>query len=341
MSLLVRVSASALVLSLLLPATAPAATRTDRARLAVHWLSHQQNDDGSFPGFSPIGSTADAIISFAAARTSPEDVDEAIAFLEANATEIDTIGEIAKVTTALNAAGHDPRNFAGRNLVNEILDSLQDDGRLGATTEVHNHALAIIALRAADEAVPENSFQWLLDAQCTDGGWEFQDPSNENVNKHCYDGSDQDFFGSETDTTALAVIALTGEKTWTNTAPRSPFRFFRVRRDPVKNGWGYDRSFPLTSSNSTALVIEAYRTYGKDVPDGAVKALIKLEYRLCGERAGAFAFTYDQEDGRYRKQPPDVGATIGSILGLIPPRPYDPVEITEPPPEPVECRKAA
>ena len=341
MSLLTRASATALAFSLFVAGPVGAATRMDRARLAVHWLSHQQNEDGSFPGFSPIGSTADGILSFAAASTSPDDVDEAVAYLEANETEIDTIGEIAKVVTALNAAGRDPRNFAGRDLVDEIMQSLQDDGRFGPTTEVHNHALALIALRAADGENPENAVNWLLQAQCRDGGWEFQDPSDENVDGHCNDGSDDDFFESETDTTALAVMALTGHKVWSKESSRNPFRFFRVRRDPVKNGWGYDRNFPLTSSNSTALVIEAYETYGKDLPDGALKALIKLEYRLCGDRAGAFAFTYDQEDGRYKKQPPDVGATIGSILGLIPPRPYDAMEITEPPPEPSECRKAA
>ena len=339
MSLLLRASAAALALSIAVGVSAGAATRTDRSRLAVHWLSHQQNDDGSFPGFSSIGSTADAIVSFVAAKRSPEDIQEAIAYLEANADQVDTIGEIAKVTMALNAAGGDPRDFAGRDLVQEILSSVQPDGRLGATTEVHNHALAMIALGAADETVPDEVAQWLLGAQCGDGGWEFQDPSEESVDEHCYDGSDDDFFGSETDTTAYAVIALTGIERGGKGDARNPFRFFRARRDPIKNGWGYDLNYPLTSSNSTALVIEAYRTYGKDLPDGAMKALVKLQYRLCGERAGAFAFTYERRDGKYRKQPPDVGATIGSILGLVQ-RPYDPVEVTEPPPEPVECRRA-
>lgn len=338
MSLLSRAGAIALAFSMFVAGPVGAATRTERARMAVHWLSHQQNEDGSFPGFSPIGSTADAVVSLVAAKRAPEDIDQAMDHLVANESDVDSIGEIAKVVMAAAvASGGEPRSFAGRDLVQEILDSQLPDGRFGATTEVLNHALAMIALRAADEDVPEMARDWLLAAQCEDGGWQFDQPAQAGDDKHCYDGTPTDYFGSETDATAYAVIALTGLKRWRRDAPRNPFRFFKARRDPVKNGWGYDLAYPLTSSNSTALVIEAYRTYGKDVPDGAVRALVKLQYRLCGERAGAFAFTYEQkESGGYRKGGPDAGATIGAILGLVG-RPYDPNFVSKPPPEPSEC----
>ena len=337
MSLLKRAGAFALAFSMLAVPPAAAATRAERARMAVHWLSHEQAPDGSFPGFSPIGSTADAVVSFVAAKRSPQDIAEAIDYLEANAEQVDGIGEIAKVVMALVASGNDPRSFAGRNLVQEILGSQQPDGRFGTTTEVHNHALALLALKVANEERPQAARDWLLAAQCEDGGWEFQDPSSEAVDEHCYDGTPTDYFGSETDTTAYALIALRGMKTWRRDSPKNPFRFLKTRRDPIKKGWGYDLQYPLTNSNSTALAIEAYRTYGKDIPAGAMRALTRLQYRLCGGKAGAFAFTYDEtETGGYRRQPPNVGATIGAILGLLP-RPYEAIAVTKPPPEPEAC----
>ena len=336
MSLLSRAGAVALALSMVVGGPVGAATDTRRARLAVHWLGHQQADDGSFPGFSPIGSTADAVVSFAAAKRAAEDIDEAMTFLEQREAEIDDIGEIAKVVMAAEASGRNPRDFAGRDLVSEILASRREDGRFGEGTPVLHHALAMIALRAADAQVSDQERTWLLNAQCADGGWQFDEPPGPGDDEQCQTGEQDDFFASETDTTAYAVIALSGDKEWAKDDPRSPFRFFRVRRDRVKGGWGYDAANPITSSNSTALVIEAYRTYGKKLPDGAVAALVKLQYRLCGERAGAFAFSYDKEGRRYRKQGPDVGATIGGILGLVS-RPYEPAAVSKPPPEPEDC----
>ena len=337
MSLLSRVSALALAFSLLFAGPAGAATLKQRARLAVHWLSHRQNEDGSFPGFSAIGSTADAVVSFAAARRGPTDIDEAIGYLEANESEVDSIGEIAKVVMALVAAGRDPRDFAGRDLVAEIVSSEQPDGRYGATTEVFNHALAIIALRMTDQELSQAAIDWLLDAQCADGGWQYDEPAGPTDDAHCDNGTDADFFFSETDATAYAVIALATFKSWNRTSAQNPFRFFRSRRDPIKDGWGYDRRFPLTSTNSTALVIEAYRSHGRDLPDGARRALIKLQFRLCGENAGAFAAGWQQkEGGGYRKGDPDDGGTIAGILGLVS-RPYAAVEVTREPPEPEAC----
>ncbi len=290
-----------------------------RARVASSYLVSQQQSDGSFPGFSPLGSTADAVVSLVAAKRGPRAIRKAVGYLEANVAEADTIGEIAKVVMAAVAAGADPLAFGGRNLVQEIVDSEQQNGRYGATTEVFNHALAILALEAAPTADPsDNAVTWLVQAQCGDGGWQFDEPPRAGEDEHCANAQDAgDFFQSDTNTTSYAVQAIAAHPPATPPA-NSPFKFFRQIRDPEKRGWGYTWTFRLTDTNSTALVIQAFKAAGKALPKGSIRALKKLQYRLCGKRGGAFPYSYEpREGGGYKKTGPDAGATIGGILGLL------------------------
>ena len=326
----------AFALSLSSSGVSAAPTTTKRARVAISYIARHQNDDGSIPGFSAVGSSADAVVAMAAARRGPRQIDRAIAYLKDHIDEADSIGLKAKVVMAAVAAGEDPRNFAEVDLVGDITSSETPDGRYGADTPVLHQALAMIALAAAGEEPSEAARTWLLDAQCADGGWQFDNPSGPADNESCQSGP-EDFFMSETDTTAHAVIALKEFETWEPGAERDPFAFFVARRDPEKKGWGYDLTTPITSSNSTALVIEAYREHAyRNLPKGAVRALVRLQYRLCGKRAGAFAFTYEERNGKLRRTAPDVGATVGSVLGLTP-RPYAEVMVTKRPPDPGRC----
>jgi len=341
MSLLKRAGAFALAFSMLVAVPGAAApTNKQRARMAVHWLSHHQNEDGSFPGFSPIGSTADAVVSFVAAKRSPEDIDQAIAYLRANETEVDTIGEIAKVVMALVAAQENPRDFAGRDLISEITAAEQESGRYGEGTSVFDQALAVLALLAADESPSPEALSWLVRAQCPDGGWQFDDRYRKNRdNKHCFTGdAEADYFRSDTNTTSLAVQAVSQSAFVGYRYREDPMTFFRKIRDDVKGGWGYSWNARLTDTNSTALVIQAYVAAGRQLPDGAMRALTRLQYRLCGENAGAFAYSYDNQDGRYTKQAPDAGATIAAIPALLrKPFPIEGAAVSEPPPEPEPC----
>ena len=89
------------------PATA-SVPKERRARIATRYMIEHQSTDGSFQALSGIGSTADAIVSLVAARRGPTAIRDAVAFLENNEGEVDTIGELAKVAQALTAAGSDP-----------------------------------------------------------------------------------------------------------------------------------------------------------------------------------------------------------------------------------------
>jgi hypothetical protein len=334
-------SAAAVAVALVTATPAPAApTDARRARAAVRYIVSQQNENGSIPGFSPEGSTADAVVSMVAARRGPRAIDEALDYLTARVESGDAIdiGTKAKIVMAAVAGGRDPRAFGGANLVSDLRSAEEQDGRYGAGTPVFHHALVMLALRAADARVDADAEQWLADAQCDDGGWQFDEPPGAADDPHCL-AADSDFFISETDATALAVQAL--ESTRRDLSlDHNPFRFFRRNRDEVKGGWGYSRDFPITSSNSTGLVIQAFAAAGRDTPPGAPGALRDLQYRLCGTNGGAFAFTWENADAdpALEKTAPDVGATIGAIPGLLSrPFPIGHAAVTKPAPRLPAC----
>jgi hypothetical protein len=132
---------------------------------------------------------------------------------------------------------------------------------------------------------------------------------------------------------------------------KSPFAYFRSARDDFRRGWVYEASGKcedldqpgfcyLTDTNSTALVIQAYLARDRVLPNGAMKALKRLQYKLCGneEKAGAFAFTYSRTDEGLRKDGPNLGATTQAVPALRKkPFPLDPVDVNKPVPEVDPC----
>lgn len=318
-------------------------TRDDRqkARAATRFLVSAQRDSGAIVAFSKIGSTADAVVSLVAARRAPKAIRKAVNFLRNHSAGIDTTGEIAKVVMALVAAGEEP-TVDGRDLPQELLDSQTQEGAYGDNSnndQVSSHTLAMLALAATGDGPNGAALQWLLDAQCDDGGWQFDLPSGDTDDLHCNNGTDFDFTQSDSNTTAYAVQALAvspGQQ-----SPSSdPFAFFDVVRDEIEGGWGYTQGFTLTDANSTSLVIQAYAADERPLPDRAEKALRSLQYSACSKKKAAFAYSWsdENEDGSYTRDErtgPDVGATTAGILGLLElPLPIAPAEVTKTQPRP-------
>jgi hypothetical protein len=220
---------------------------------------------------------------------------------------VDTIGLRAKVVLALEAANlGDPSNFGGHDLLSEIGSTLGPDGRFD-DAPVLEDALAILAIRSAGFPLPARASMWLLMAQCPDGGWAYDEPYNPQTDdEHCHSGT-LDFFDSDSNTTSYAVQALVslGTPEWTY----EPFGYLATVRDPVHGGWSYSTAFVATDANSTALVIQAHAAAGVAVPAGGLSALRQLQHTDCG----AWAYTWDGS----AIGPPDVGATIGAIPGIL------------------------
>jgi hypothetical protein len=183
---------------------------------------------------------------------------------------------------------------------------------------VFDQALALLALQGAGESFTTASVEWLVDGQCADGGWQFDSPAGPGDDEHCSDGTDSDFFLSDTNTTSLVVQVLGYIEESPPEPSVNPFTFFRAIRDDDRDGWGYSWGLEVTDANSTALVLQAYAATGRNAPKGSRKALARLQYGFCSENAGAFAFTWTDEDGdgKFIRSGPDVGASIGAIMGL-------------------------
>jgi hypothetical protein len=292
-----------------LPSGASATSDAKRATHGAAYLVTQQSPDGSIPAFSPIGSTSDAVLAFVASGVGREAMSKAVAYLKAQtlAGNVNAIGLQAKVVMALVAAGKDPSSFGRHDLAGEIDATLDGStGRYG-NASVFDDALATIALHAAGYAPPPIVGQWLLQAQCPDGGWAYDapyDPIHDDA--HCHSGPN-DFFDSDSNTTGYVVMALeaVGMASWVH----DPFRFLETLRDPEHGGWSYDASFVATDANSTALVIQAYTSAGRSVPRGGLAALRHLQHARCG--AWAYSWNGNVIGG------PDVGATIAAIPAVL------------------------
>ena len=323
-----------------------------RARVATTFVVRNQAKDGAIVSFSTIASTADAVVALSAARRAPGAIARAVGYLRAHEDEVDLVGEKSKVVMAHVASGRNPRKFEGRNLVKEIRSGVQPDGRYGDTefSYVFDQALAILALTAAGAPVHDSAFVWLVSAQCGDGGWQFDQPSSLTDDEHCFDESAEggDFNVSDTNTTSMVIQAFAAAGRDLDFTV-NPYPFFATARDPIKRGWVFASQFACSGdqrppgcsasdANSTALVIQAYVAGGKKIPSGGHRALSKLQYRLCGPNAGAFAVTWLDDDGTLRKGGPDLGATVAAILGILrKPLPVLETNVTKPAPHPGPC----
>jgi hypothetical protein len=323
--------------------------------MGVRYVVSHQSDDGSFPGFSALASTADAVVAMVAARRAPGAIEDALDYLEANVGDA-TLGQKASLALAAVAGGRDPRAFGGSDLIDEIQESKTPQGQyldpVPDNAEPYTHALAMLALHAAGANVPADAAQWLADAQCRDGGWQFDAPDEQDDGEHCYQGSG-DFTRTDTNTTAYAVMAL--EVAPDVQLPSSPFAYFKTARDTARGGWKYDhRRSPFgfrsyTDANSTSLVLQAFKARDRAAPRGSRAALRDLQYELCGEAGGAFAFTWTRSDGKWSRSPSrqdaklggatSVGATIGAIPGILGRTlPIPEHAVTQPAPSRPPCR---
>ena len=188
-----------LLVALALPASALGATPSERAE---RYLLRAQNSDGGF-GAAPRQASSPLYsgwtgLGVAAAGNNARDVARRggrslAAYLRKGASSLRDIGEIERTVLLLRSAGLDPRDFAGRDLVGEILAKRRADGSIAGF--VSYTAFGILALRSAGEPAGGATIRWLVGSQNDDGGYGVARSSS----------SDSDMTGA-----ALQALAVVG-----------------------------------------------------------------------------------------------------------------------------------
>jgi energy-coupling factor transport system substrate-specific component len=145
---------------------------------AADWLAAQQRPSGGFAAAADRESGAEmtswAMLGLAAAGRNPLDVASGgktpVDFLRGHLDEVRDAGDTARTILALEAAGVDPRDFGGENLVDRLLAERRDNGSYQGWPGTS--AYAVLALRAAGaNAATAPTVAWLRKVQGKDGGW--------------------------------------------------------------------------------------------------------------------------------------------------------------------------
>lgn len=177
------------------PALAAAPNATNQARLdnTVRYLQDAQNADGGFGG-EPGGESdpdfsAWVALALAAAGINPQDQAQpggvnAYTYLAEHAGELKLTTDFERALLVVDAAGTSPRNFAGVDLVSQILGrqitGTPEEGAFvhlpgEATAGINDTVFAILALSPVGEPAVREAVQraadWLEDEQNPDGSW--------------------------------------------------------------------------------------------------------------------------------------------------------------------------
>jgi energy-coupling factor transport system substrate-specific component len=170
--------ASVLLLALALATALPAGAQAADTGRAVAWLNATQNGDGGWGASPEDDSAADitawAMLGLAAAGRNPYDVTSRrgrnpVNYLRANLDQVRSPGDLARTILGLHAAGANPRDFGGRDLVAALAKKRRSNGSYqgwpGST------AYAVLAMRVGGGGGIQSSISWLVKAQNGDGGW--------------------------------------------------------------------------------------------------------------------------------------------------------------------------
>ncbi|MBK9710369.1 MAG: cell wall anchor protein [Kouleothrix sp.] len=238
-------------------AGAPARAADDpsgAAQAALGWLLARQQADGSFAGFD-AGASADAVFAIVAVGSDPNGVlkngSSPVSYLGTQAASYAAKSPAAagKLALAVVAAGKDPRNFGGQNLLQILLKTYNGQtGQYGA--DITGHAYALLALASAGQPIPPAAIAALEKSQLPDGGWSF-------------DGSAAT--GSDTNTAALAVQALVAAGA--KGEPLGRALAYLKSQQNADGGFPYSRASAFgtdSDANSTAVVIQALVAAGED-----------------------------------------------------------------------------
>ena len=282
----------------------PASAFTPQSAAATHaleWLQTLQSADGTVAGSASrtedtvfgLVANGKAVTSFATSGKTT--IDSLRTHL---ADEEKTAGNIGGLIMAVSAAGLTPTEFAGHNLLQDLACTY--DPSTGAyNSQLFNDALAVLALPAGSASAKAVAF--LKDHQLADGGWEFATG-----------------WGSDTNTTAIVLLALTSANGMTTVVKTRALDYFHLHQKP---SGGFEYSTPFTQPgdsdpNSDAAVVQALLALGED-PTGTA-------WTLTDKNAVTDLLTFQFENGGFgfsrptssQTAAPDALSTTQALVAL-------------------------
>jgi hypothetical protein len=259
---------------------------------AIDWLHTQQLPDGGFgqrlPGGayrSSAGATADVVYVLALLgedtagprwTVGGRSALDALAKLAPTYVNTDA-GQAGKVASAVALSGHDPRSFAGINLIRIIQSSYDPKtGRYHPLYEFR-HTLAVEGLLRSGVQVPAAALDALFRSQLPDGGWFWS-----------FDGKK-----SDVDTTGQVLQVLAGTARRQNPVAYARAADLLARSQLADGGWDVGTQVGPANANSTALAVGGLWAAGLDPQAarfqkkgrGPIDVLLGFQ-----ERSGAFAY---------------------------------------------------
>jgi hypothetical protein len=263
-----------------LSAHAEAASAGAGPAAGVSWLEGAQNEDGGYGeklgAASGQAMTGWAMLALEAGGVNPQDVTKGsnspVAYLQQEIATIQSPGDIARTILALEGAGVEPREFAGRNLVAALLGKKRKDGSYEGWP--NSTAYAVLALRSAGIVNVGDSLEWLRGAQNEDGGW-----------------GDYEHSPSDADATGAVLQALDPS----SKAAKRGVDYLRQTQQPG-GGWRLGGNGAL-NTQSTAWAIEGLLAAGANPAQfirGGTSAYGYLEANQVGDGHYRYSSKSDQ-----------------------------------------------
>lgn len=298
----------------------PVPGRRMAALKALEWLRAQQ--DGGDGGFGGGGTTADAVFAIARCGQDPSGPDwttdgdtSAWSALQSQAEEYidqaqgdEPAGELGKVIRAVQAAqevgvsGADPYDFAGIPLVEELTSTYTAETGRYHPSKLYSHNLAVLALEAVGESIPNGALAAIEEDQHADGGWSW--------------GWDGDT--SDVDTTGRSMQALVAGGRPVSSTVRTKAVDFLQSVQFSDGGFPDVAGRSEANCNSTALAIQgllAMRRY-RDQP--LLFATDKGELASSWDALLAFQEPGGEDSGSFRYSAGSTGSRLLATLNTIP-----------------------
>ncbi len=270
---------------------------------ALSYLKSQQQTNGGILGFSGASdpdTTARSLIALVSAGQTVSTVissqgNSMLDYLSSQAITYtqDTTGTLFPgragiLLSAITAAGENPTNFGGIDVVTKLEASFNPDTGTYSTTAKQayssgaasdlNQSWAILGLSLAGREIPTAATQYLVQSQAVDGSWGAGDP----------------------DTTALVTIALLSSKNvgMQTVTIQNAIKYFHNTQQ-ADGGWKPSWDTDPLNADSTGWILEALISTGEDptnaswTKDGVnpIQALAGLQ-KADGSIGGTYANAY-------------------------------------------------